>query len=325
MLTYKEIDRKAWKQLLQSSPTATWFQSPEAYDFYASLPRLMTPFAWGVQRGERLVAVCVGYVTRWTRRAIIFGGPALAEDCTNDELQLLLSTNQLINPSTHQPIYIETRNFHDFSRWRSAFEACGFAYQPHYDLHIDCTAPDPLNQTVNDNRRRQITRALAAGATITEAASEQEVLEFYCILHHLYRSKLRLPLFPKEFFLQFYRQHVGKYLLVKHNGKVIAGMMCPIRDGKAIYEWYVCGDDRHYHDLYPSVMATWAAIDYAHRHQIPSFDLMGAGVPDVPYGVRDFKIQFGGQLHDYGRFLYITKPLLYRIGSALIRLIKRKL
>jgi hypothetical protein len=56
------------------------------------------------------------------------------------------------------------------------------------------------------------------------------------------------------------------------------------------------------------------AIQYAIQHQLPVFDTMGAGKPGVPYGVRDFKLRFGGDLVEHGRFLHINKPTLYRLG-----------
>ena len=84
ILTYDLIDRQQWSELVRTSETGTWFQSPEAYDFFASLPELMEPFVYGVERAGKLCAVCVGYVTKepnpikqfFTRRAIIIGGVA---------------------------------------------------------------------------------------------------------------------------------------------------------------------------------------------------------------------------------------------------------
>ena len=121
-------------------------------------------------------------------------------------------------------------------------------------------------------------------------------------------------LFGLDFFLAFFRQGRGKYLLVKYEGKVIGGMMCPILEGRAIYEWYVCGLDEPYREQHPSVLATYAAMQYAAEHGLPRFDFMGAGKPGDDYGVRAFKAQMGGQLVEHGRFLLIAKPLLYRIG-----------
>ena len=342
LLTYHDIDQQQWQQLIQSSPVATWFQTPEAYAFYASLPEEMTPFAVAIQRTNKLVAVCVGYITQaknklvqcLTCRVIIIGGPVIDEDATAEEVAALLNAVKKLQRSDLQPkgrttatrstglspIYIETRNFHDYSKWKSVFEANGFAYQPHYDIHVHCNAQHQMSE----QRIRQVKKAFKNGATICDAQSEQEIRDWYRILSQLYREKVRTPLFSEEFFMQFYREGVGKYLLVKHQGKVIGGMMCPILKGKAIYEWYVCGLDEEYREQYPSVMATYAAIEYAKTNVLPLFDFMGAGKPDVPYGVRDFKMEFGGELVEHGRFLCVRKPLLYRMGQLGVKLLKYK-
>jgi lipid II:glycine glycyltransferase (peptidoglycan interpeptide bridge formation enzyme) len=176
---------------------------------------------------------------------------------------------------------------------------------------------------MSEQRQRQVKKALKNGVVIAEPQSEQEVCDWYQILRQLYRQKVRTPLWSEAFFLQFYRNGVGKYLLVKYNGKVIGGMMCPILQGKAVYEWYVCGLDEDYRELYPSVVATHTAIEYAKQNAIPLFDFMGAGEPDIPYGVRDFKMEFGGELVEYGRFLCVRKPLLYAIGKLGVEWLKK--
>ena len=219
------------------------------------------------------------------------------------------------------PIYIETRNFHDYSKWRHIFEQCGFAYQPHLNIQVACSAA----HTMSEQRQRQVKKAIKNGAEIYEALSEQEIRDWYQILRQLYRQKVRTPLWSEAFFLQFYRNGVGKYLLVKYNGKVIGGMMCPIFAGKAIYEWYICGLDEAYREQYPSVMATYAAIEYGKQNGIRMFDFMGAGVPDKPYGVRDFKMEFDGEVVEYGRYLCVRKPLLYKIGKWGVKWLKRSI
>ena len=47
LLTYPDIDPQQWQALIDRSPYATWFQTPEAYEFYASNPEEMMPFAVG--------------------------------------------------------------------------------------------------------------------------------------------------------------------------------------------------------------------------------------------------------------------------------------
>ncbi len=291
------------------------------------------PCREGSGLGSSLRGICVGYVTKeknlikqfFTRRAIIIGGPALADDASLEEVELLMNgvkelTSERINGA---PIYIETRNFHDYSRWKEAFSKAGFEYRKHLNFHIDCTDKDGMYERMSETRRRQIRKAVSSGVEITEAQSEQEITDWYCILAELYRRKVKTPLFPLPFFIKFYRQKRGVILLVKYGEKVIGGIMCPIFDGKCIYEWFVCGMDNEYKNQYPSVMATWAAMEYANGHTIPMFDIMGAGVPDVPYGVRDFKAEFGGEMVEHGRFLHVAKPWLYKIGTWGVKALKR--
>ena len=375
ILTYTEIDREAWSRLVQTSRTGTWFQSPEAYELFASLPEMFTPFAFGVvgkpesDSGQIIEAtlrgVCVGYVTKeksrlkqfFTRRAIILGGPCLAEDATDEEVTALLSTlnsqHSTLNSqhsTLNTPIYIEIRNFNDYSRWRGAIEAAGFSYQPHLNFHVDCTDKQKMWERLSDNRKRQIRKkptpdpSLKGGEKEGKDVSEQDVREWYGILQELYRTKVKTPLLPVEFFVQAYKQGVGHFLLIRHEGKIIGGSMVvkkpttdtppgPLSEGRenadenaigngVVYEWYECGMNAAYKEQYPSVMATWAGMQYAHEQGCVRYDMMGAGVPGVPYGVRDFKSEFGGTLVEHGRWLYVAKPWLYAIGKAGVEMLK---
>ena len=92
MITFEtevtRIDAQQWRALVQASSTATWFQTREAYDFYASLPEMMTPFVVAVSADTALQGVVVGYITCdknplkqfFTRRAIVIGGPLLDDN-----------------------------------------------------------------------------------------------------------------------------------------------------------------------------------------------------------------------------------------------------
>ena len=65
VLTAAQIDQKAWKRLTLTSQTGTWFQLPEAYMFFASLPEVMEPFVVAVSTPELVLrAICVGYLTK---------------------------------------------------------------------------------------------------------------------------------------------------------------------------------------------------------------------------------------------------------------------
>lgn len=328
--SYKEIDASLWNALVQKSDTATWFQTPEAYTFYTSLPGEFKPFVYGVSENGQLSGVVVGYVTQeksrlkqyFTRRAIIIGGPLLDDAISSEALSALLQTVR--SELSKQAIYIETRNFNDYSRWKDIFRTQGFSYQPHFNFHIDTSSLETAQANIGKHRWKYIRLSIRDGATMVENPTIEQVRECYVVLSELYRDKVKTPLFSIEFFEKLYKMPNAKFLLVAFEGNIIGGTICVSLPNKALYEWFVCGNDNYHKGIRPSSVATWYGMEYAATHNYPRFDLMGAGVPDKPYGVRDFKAEFGGKLVEHGRFLYICRPLLYNIGKIGVKLLKKK-
>ena len=353
-LTYPEINPQQWQALIDRSPYATWFQTPEAYEFYAANPKEMTPFAVGIEEDGHLEGVIVGYTTQekcifkqyFTARTIIPGGPLLAEDISETALAELLKTvsecrvysveckgnenskavTSASTPYTLRPtpIYIETRNFHDYSKWKSIFEANGFVYKKHLNYHINTTSLELAQSNIGKHRWRYIRLSMRDGAKIVEQPTIEQVRAFYTILQDLYRTKVRTPLWSWEFFEQLYHVENAKYILVELDGQIVGGTVCVCLHGKAVYEWYACGLDDCRDDIRPLSVAIWGEMQHAAEKGYPLFDFMGAGSPDQPYGVRDFKAEFGGELVEHGRFLCIRKPLLYWIGKMGVKWLKRR-
>lgn len=332
ILSENNIDRSEWSGLVAASATGTWFQSPEAYEFYASQPELFKPFAIGLENDGALRAVCVGYVTVeksafkqvLTRRAIIVGGPCFADDCINEEVSLLLSTlRQQLSTGANAPIYIESRNFNDYSLWKEAFAKAGFSYEPHLNFHVDTSSVEVVEANLGKSRKRDIRTSLRDGATIIEQPTLEQVREYYAILENLYKTRVKTPLFPFSFFEKLWQNKDGRFILVELNGEIIGGTVCVEQEGKCLYEWFACGRDGEWKTIFPSTLATYSGIRYAAEHNCPRFDMMGAGKPDEAYGVRDFKAKFGGTEVEHGRFLCINKPLLYKIGVLGVTVLKK--
>lgn len=330
ILKYYEIDKVAWQMLIKQSSYATWFQTPEAYRFYESVHNEIAPFAYGVERSGELYALCVGYITKekniikqfFTRRAIIIGGPVIADNAEEQDVEQLLRA--MIVELTSQAIYIETRNFNDYSCWKQVFERCGFSYQQHLNFHVDTTSLEIIESRIGKNRKRDIKTSLRDGATIVEKPTLEQVREYYLLLKHLYTTKIKTPLFSLSFFEHLYAQPNGRFILVELNGEIIGGTVCVELPGKCLYEWFVCGRDGEWKSIFPSSLATYAGIRYAAEHGCKRFDMMGAGKPNEAYGVRDFKARFGGEQVEHGRFLCIRKLLLYLIGQLGVKLLKKR-
>lgn len=329
IVKHKDIDPVAWDDLVNHSSVATWFQTREAYLFFDSLP-FLNAFVYGVEDNGQLKGLIVGYLQKdggklkqfLSRRAIIIGGPLLSEDIQEDALCGLL--NALKSDLKHKAIYIETRNFNDYGRWCNVFERCGFFREPHYDIWVDTTSMDVVEARLGKSRKRDIRVSQREGATMVVSPSIEQVREFYVILKDLYRKKVKVPLFPLVFFELLYQQPSSKFLLVEYEGRIVGGTVCVGLKDKALYEMYVCGQDGEFKNIFPSELSTYAALQYATELGCPCFDMMGAGKPDDGgYGVRDFKLKFGGELVELGRFLHINNRLLFGIGKFGVKLMKK--
>ena len=318
-----DIDNLQWELLVSNSPTPSYFQTKECFDFYSSLS-FLSPFLYGVSENERLVGLVCGYIIAdggkvkpfFSRRAIVPGGLLLDKCISDDALEFLLTS--LILEIKRKAIYIEIRNYNDFSLFQPKIETCGFIYHPHYNYQVDTTKPKLIFENLSESKRRQLRMSQSEDVTWHETNDKSDVNAFYACLHDLYKTKVRLPLFPLEFFEKLVQMPNGKLLVVKHENKVIGGMACVILANNTLYEWFVCGDNKVAKRFFPSVVATYAGIDYASKNNISRFDFMGAGKPDKNYGVRNFKSKFGGKLVENGRFLYICNKFLYLVGKLVV-------
>lgn len=319
-----DIDKIQWEQLINKSQNASYFQIPECYEFYNSLS-FLDSFILGVEENDELKGVICGYIVAngrfikryFSRRAIIHGGPLLANDISNQALFLLLQeTKQALQKKA---IYIETRNSHNYSKYVEIFEKNDFKYQPYMNYLVDSLrSSKEIYTKLSESKRRQIRKANEAGIEIIETKDRKDIDEFYSILEKLYKHKVKKPLFPKEFFEKLITLPHAHLFVAKYQQQVISGMACVSFNKEVVYEWFVCGNKETFNHIYPSVAVTYAAIEYASKNGYKKFDFMGAGKPNENYGVRDFKEKFGGELVEYGRFICVNNKFLYKIGKIAI-------
>jgi len=313
----------------------TIFQSPVFYKYYSSL-EFYTPYYILQYNNDELEGILLavviaegkGILSRISKRCIIQGGPIVKDDSPEIIDALLKTLNANISKGT---LITQFRNYRTWDKKAiDIFQKNGFIFHDHLNLIVTISDPNATFQGFSSSRRRQIRKSLDSGVTLKPASDLSEVEEFYLILQKLYFNKVRKPLPGFEFFKEFYTSLVpagnGVIILVYYIGKIIGGIVAPITPGKMIYELYICGLDKEYAGQYPSVMATWGAMEWAARNSIPAFDFMGLGKPGVPYGVRDFKLRFGGEQVNFGRFGRSNYKLVYTLaetGYNVLRKLKR--
>ena len=319
-----EVDLVKWEQLLKTNRFSNPFQTKSFFDFSNSVEGQKAE-VFAVEHDDAYSALIVvviqkekGVKSFFSRRAIVYGGPLLG-DVASAAFLLALVKKVL----SRRVIYVEVRNYFDYSAYNDTFSNVKFKFVNWLNYHLDIVGTEKQLMLLNSSRRRQVKKALSQGVEWREAKSLEEVSQFYSILNALYVEKIKKPLFPLDYFLRFYKEGQGKILLVVYQGLVIGGIVCPIYQDRVIYEFYVCGLDQEYKNQYPSIMATWAAIEYANQHNIKRFDFMGAGSPDENYGVREFKARFGGELVSHGRFLLVNNLFLYWLGQIGLKVLSK--
>lgn len=326
---FNNISPDEWNDLIQSSQTATYFQTKECYAFYASLS-FLKPFVFAVRDDRKLLALVVGYIIAdgnlikkfFSRRAIIPGGMLIHNKADKNAVEfLLLHLNKHLSSRS---IYAEFRNYNSFENYKKSFEISGFNYQPHLNFHVDTSNLDIAYKNLTSSKQRDIKTSYKNGAKVEIATDVSEVKSYFYLLENLYKTKIKTPLFPLEFFVNLFNSEMGLFLLVKNEGEIIGGSVCVKLPGKTLFEWFVCGLDGQFKGIFPSTLATWACIEYSAHYGYKRFDMMGAGKPEEGYGVRNFKSKFGGELVEHGRFLHVYNSALYNLGKSMVKYLKNK-
>jgi hypothetical protein len=261
-----------------------------------------------------------GLTGSFTSRVIVHGGPLITPGIPEAVSLVSQLVGELVKQTAKHCLYIQFRNMFDMSGYDEPFIRHSFISVPHLNLIIPTRDRPATLNGISQSKHRQARQTMEAGATLQMAANEPEVKEFYRILRKVYLTKVKKPLAPESFFLNFFRMSqegkLGFIRLVKYQGNIAGGMVCLHTPGKSLIEWYICGLDKKWKNVHPSVLLTYGAIQYALDNVIPVFDFLGIGSPDKHYGVRDFKLRFGGTVLNHGRYLRINNPFLYSVAKA---------
>ena len=324
----EEISVEKWTKLLELSPYASPFQSKQFYDLF-NLVENYNADVFACEEGneyQSLVVVTVqkeqGVKSYFSRRGIIYGGPLMLETMEDSIKPLINDVNRYY---AKKVIFLEVRNNFDYSSIASTYKDVGWMYQEHLNVHLSLSDTDEVKilASMNYNRRREIKISFKEGATVSEAKNESEVILLYENLKTLYKERVNVPLPPKSYFISLYRSSIGKVFIVKHNENIIGGAFCLFSNKGAIYTLYYTGIRNYHKKIFPTHLAIMGVTEFALNNGLKLVDFMGAGKPHLDYGVRSFKLQFGGQLVEHGRFIKILNPFLYKIGVFGLKVISK--
>ena len=325
-----EISIEKWNILLQNNKYYSPFQTPEFYTFFNSISN-QSAFPIGViDKNYNLLALCLVTIQKengikgyFSRRAIIYGGPIFKTD--NEEVVNFL-LNSITKLLERKVIYIETRNFVDYTIFKTIFKKNNWDYAPYLNFKLNTrnTTIENILQNMKYNRRREIRISKDENAYYTVANTIKEVEILYKILSDLYKERVKIPLPKLEYFIKLFHSKIGKIFIVKHNDKIIGGAFCVFTDIGGIYTLYYCGERNYHKKIFPTHLAIEGVINFAIDNNLTHIDFMGAGKKGNEYGVKKYKSEFGGEQFEDGRFIQITNKKLYQLGAFVLK-IKQKI
>ncbi len=293
----------------------TFFQSSAYTDLYTR-NGYKTLSIVGIENGQ-IVASCnvvvlkenFGPLSGLTARAIITGGPVTTQ--ASYFRDIIIKLKDLIK---NEVIYLQIRNVFELSHEKKVIlENLGIQYKKHYTI-LNSLHENPM-KNYSSGRRKNIRRAIRDNLNFKQLESFEDIYEAGKLVIETYK-RIKLPCPNVDFFssiLAFSQQNkiaiFGTYL----NNKLIASRFCMMNQ-HILYDWYA-GHIESFNSYYPNDFLIHHIFEWAQKNEIKTFDFGGAGNNDEEYGVREFKLKFGGQLIEYGRNEIVFQPLKYRLGK----------
>jgi lipid II:glycine glycyltransferase (peptidoglycan interpeptide bridge formation enzyme) len=321
----RSLPRDRWSAFVERHPDASVFHTPEMYEVFADA-RHHRPAVWAaVDAGDDVralltpvsITIIGGPIRALTTRAVAYAGPLVGPDRADPEpLDALLRAYTRGAP--RDAVFTEIRNVTDGGRLAPSLAAYGFRHEAHLNFLVDLDAgEDDIWARIAPAARRNIRKATRMGVTIEEATGPAAIETGYGVLREVYR-RIRVP--PPDLSL-FRAAHrilgpLGRFqLLLARRGSEPIGVMTLLFHAGVVTYWYT-GTLREQTALRVGDLLVWTAIEAGRSHGYRLLDLGGAGRPNEPYGVRDFKAKFGGTLVEHGRDIWTRAPLRMRVATT---------
>jgi serine/alanine adding enzyme len=318
---YSKIDKNQWQEFVSAHPEGNVFQTPGMYEVYRNSLNHEPLFVALLEKDEIIAFVLAliqkeysGIIGRFTARSIIYGGPLFKEKDPKIVEPLL---KEYLHRVKNSVIFTEIRNFSlQEDGLKNLYKKHGFIFQDHLNILLDLkTGTENLWKGVKASRRKGINKADKLGFVLKITDHLDSVDTFYELLTDLHK-KIKIPYSDISLYKSFneYLTPHLKWFILEYEGKPSL-LLCAFHYNHILYT-YAAGSrqDLDFVKLKPADWFYWEVIKWSAGHDIHVFDWMGAGKPDKEYGVRQFKLEFGGETVNLGRYLKIHNKLLFACG-----------
>ena len=330
--TVQEIDLDRLQQFIARHPKGSIFHSAVMVEVYAATKHYQPLFLAALDTSGDILALLVASriqtlpnpFGKVSARSIWYAEPLCRDDAEGSAALCSLITHHDAQ-MRRQVLFTEIRPLWAAGVEGAALERCGYEYLGYLNYVINLRRPlDELWAAMSKSCRRSIERSRKRGLEVKDMTSEAGVDLLYDFLQRSY-GRSNVPLADKSLFtaaLNLLPREQVKISVAYHDGAPLAaGILLGSKD--LIYAWY--GGLQRVKGLSPFDCLTWHEMEWAHQNGYGLYDFGGAGWPDEPYGVRDFKAKFGGDLVNYGRYRKVYAPRTLRLAEALYGLVRSKM
>lgn len=322
-----QCDALVWGQFLEQHPHASIFQSQAYYEAHRN--RVDTDaFAVFIFYKNELVALSIAIILKkiglFGSRAIVQSAPLFLADFDSALILILRELNEKFSTKV---VLTQIRNSWDTNLYKNLFTKNHFSLEKHLNVLIDLSPEeDIIWSKVHRHRKRNIKKA-EKGLQV-RLLEKEDIDISYQILRGNYR-RYKLPLISKDIIVSLFNQigNSSLFLFGVFKDEEMIGTLYAFLFKNTLYCWYACSLQEYY-KLYPNDLLHWKVMQWAKKQGATVFDFGGAGSPNKKYGVRDFKLQYGGEVVDFGRYNSIHHPILFtfaKLGFLILQKLKLKL
>lgn len=336
VISQEEISAKEWGKFVFEHPNGNIFQTPEMYEVYKHTKNYEPIFVGVTDNSGDIVGLILSVIQKefsgplgiFSSRCVTWGGPLIKEDLNKENkitiLEVILKEQNKI--AKKKALYMEFRNLWNTLEYKRYFEQEGYNYEDHLDVIIDLSrSVEKLWKELKNSKRRGIKKAIKSNLIFHNTCN---VNDFYEVIRGTY-SRIKLPLADISLF-----RSVSKFLQPKKeayifcisntNEKILATRF-ELAYKNIVYDWYA-GSTLEGNKLRANEYAVWNIILWAKGMGYKVFDFGGAGKPKENYGPGKFKMEFGGQVVNYGRYKIIFRKIAMKtamIGLNIWRSLNR--
>ena len=329
VVDHTRVSRNDWREFIINHPDGTIFHTPYMFDVFLKA-KDYKPFALFALNEGQIVGVFTGFVqaigvklfSRFTNRAVAMQTPLFLNQGALDAL-----LNHYNKYFGNKVVYTEIRNHVDTKLVSNVFKKYRYEYEAHLDILMDLTSPEEdILSRMASTRRKQINRGYKRGleVKVIDNDDRNSINECFNIVCSLY-DKLGLPKPDINMIMAAFSGSTTEAYPIcfaaLYQGQIIGTriVLC-YRD--RIFDWYAASIEEHY-DKYPNDVLPVEVLKWGHANGFRVFDFGGAGKPGVPYGVRDYKLKFGGELVEYGRYQYAKSSFRLWIAQTGFNLLRK--